>query len=270
MSARVLITGAANGIGAADVQELRSRGAHVVGLDLNGDGSDVIACDVREQAAIDSAVAQAIERLGGGLDVLINNAGIGIPQSAGKAPDDEAVSVFEVNMLGPWRVTSAALPALRESRGRVVNVASGLANMAIPMGTAYCMSKRGLVAYSDALRLEHGDAISVTTVYPGFIPTPIHDRSNEGGLPLEGALPAETVEDAAMALVRAALGRRPVRDLATTRKGGVEYALLRLTPRRLMDRVITAQMRRLARKGHFSEDGVGADLVRRLRRSQAG
>ena len=72
--------------------------------------------------------------------------------------------MIDVNLLGPWRVTSAALPALRRSRGRVVNVASGLAHLALPWGTAYCMSKRGLTSYSDALRLEYGGEITVTTV----------------------------------------------------------------------------------------------------------
>ena len=131
---------------------------------------------MRDQASVDRAVAEAIERLGG-LDVLINNAGLGLPQSAGAAPDDDALAVIDVNLLGPWRVTAAALPALRESRGRVVNVASGLAHLALPWGTAYCMSKRGLTAYSDALRLEYGGEITVTTVYPGYIRTPIHAAS---------------------------------------------------------------------------------------------
>ena len=72
----------------------------------------------------------------------INNAGVGIRRSAGRAPDARA-SVLEVNLIGPWRVTDAALPALRESRGRVVNDASGLAHLAVPFATAYCMSKRG-------------------------------------------------------------------------------------------------------------------------------
>ena len=72
----------------------------------------MLACDVRDQAAVDAAVAEAIGRLGG-LDVLINNAGLGTPQSAGEAPDEEALAVIDVNLLGPWRVTAAALPALR-------------------------------------------------------------------------------------------------------------------------------------------------------------
>ncbi|HEY5318840.1 MAG TPA: SDR family oxidoreductase [Solirubrobacteraceae bacterium] len=242
MSARVAITGAASGIGAATVTSLRARGAQVVGLDINANGEDILACDVRDQRSVDRAVAEAIERLGG-LDVLINCAGIGDPQSAGEPPADDAVRVLDVNLLGPWRVTAAALPALRASRGRVVNVASGLAHLTVPLATAYCMSKRGLVAYSDALRIEHGDAITVTTVYPGYIRTPIHEAAAAKGLSLEGAVPAESLDDAARTLTRAALDA-PKRDLATTRLGEISYALLRLAPRRLVDWGVAQQFRR--------------------------
>jgi NAD(P)-dependent dehydrogenase (short-subunit alcohol dehydrogenase family) len=238
---RMLITGALGGIGTAAVAELKAQGAQVVGLDLlAGDG--VLACDVRDQESVDRSVAEAVAWLGG-LDVLINNAGIGTPQSAGQRPDEGALAVIDVNLLGPWRVTAAALPHLRESRGRVVNVASGLAHLALPFGTAYCMSKRGLTAYSDALRLEYGDEITVTTVYPGYIRTPIHAESQQAGVALEGHVPAESVEDAARTLARAALGS-PARDLATTRNGAVGYALMRHLPRRLLDSVVR---RRLAR-----------------------
>ena len=263
MSARVLITGARGGIGSAAMRELRARGAQVVGLDLEADeAAGVIACDVTDAASVERAVAAGIERLGG-LDVLINNAGIGIPQSAGRAPDAAAVSVLEVNLIGPWRVTAAALPALREARGRVVNVASGLAHLAVPFATAYCMSKRGLVAYSDALRLEFGGEIDVSTVYPGYIRTGIHDAARDSGVGLEGAVPAERVEDAARALTRAALGR-PVRDLATTRSGTIQYFLARRSPRRLLDRITTIRMRRLARGGAFAPTGLAGELAARL------
>lgn len=134
----------------------------------------------------------------------------GLDRLGGLAPDHDALSVLDVNLVGPWRVTAAALPALRESRGRVVNVASGLAFLSLPYGTAYCMSKRGLTAYSDALRIEHGDA---------------------------------SLESAAKTLVRAAVGR-PVRDLATTRRGTLSYCFLRHAPRRLVDRGVRAWLRR--------------------------
>jgi NAD(P)-dependent dehydrogenase (short-subunit alcohol dehydrogenase family) len=263
-ASRIIVTGAAGGIGAATATALRKRGARVAGLDLApGDDPEIIACDVRDQAAVDAAVAEAVERLGG-LDVLINNAGIGTPQSAGAAPDEDALAVLDINLIGPWRVTAAALDALRESRGRVVNVASGLAHVTMPFATAYCMSKRGLTAYSDALRLEHGDRLTVTTVYPGYIRTPIHASAAKVGLTLEGAVPAETVEDAARTLVRAALGR-PARDLATTRQGAVGYTLARAVPRGLMDRLTAARMKRLARGGHFPADGLAGEYVARAR-----
>jgi NAD(P)-dependent dehydrogenase (short-subunit alcohol dehydrogenase family) len=261
---RVIITGAASGIGAAAAGRLRERGARVVGLDVNATDADIVECDVRAQDSVERAVEEAIERLGGGLDVLVNNAGVGFAQSAGLPPDARAMTVFEVNMVGPWRVTAAALPALRASRGRVVNVASGLAHVTAPFATAYCMSKRAVVAYSDALRLEHGDAITVTTVYPGYIKTPIHDASNEDGFALDGIVPEEPLGSAAETLVRAALGPA-ARDLATTRQGAIGYALARRAPRRLMDRLTLRQLRRAVASGSLDRSKMAREYVERLR-----
>jgi len=259
---RVVITGAASGIGAAAVSELRRRGARVVGLDVNADGEDILHCDVREQASVQRAVGEAVERLGG-LDVLINNAGVGTPQSAGIAPDAAALAVLEINLVGPWRVTAAALPSLRHSGGRVVNVASGLAHFTVPFAPAYCMSKRGLVGYSDALRLEEGDRITVSTVYPGYIRTPIHDASQRQGVALEGMVPAERIEDGARTLARAALDA-PVRDLATTHSGALGYALMRRAPRRLLDRLVLSRVRRASRRGSFAGSPLAGELAGRL------
>ena len=266
MSKRVLITGAASGIGAAAAEQMRAQGARVIGLDLAADAErDIIACDVTDADAVQAAVAQAIDQLGG-LDVVVNNAGLGMPQSAGRAPDSDALKVIDVNLIGPWRVTAAALPALRDApdRGRVVNVASGLAFLTVPFATAYTISKRGIVAYSDALRLEHGDQIDVTTVYPGYIKTPIHQASEADGFALDGIVPEEKLSDAAAKLTRAALGRRPVRDIATTRRGGVEYAFLRRVPRRAIDRVTLAYLRKIVKNGGFKTSRIAGDFVKRL------
>jgi NAD(P)-dependent dehydrogenase (short-subunit alcohol dehydrogenase family) len=262
VSKRVLITGAAGGIGAAAAAELRVRGASVAGLDLNDGGEAIIQCDVRDQTSVETAVEEAVEALGG-LDVLINCAGIGDPQSAAERPDADALRVLDVNLLGTWRVTAAALPALRDSRGRVINVASGLAHLSVPFATAYCASKRGVVAYSDALRLEMAGEVDVTTVYPGYIRTPIHEAAAARGITLEGLVPAEPLEAAAATLVRAALGP-PRRDLATTREGTIGYALLRLAPRGLVDRMTTRRLRRAARKGTFADSELAALLNARL------
>jgi NAD(P)-dependent dehydrogenase (short-subunit alcohol dehydrogenase family) len=201
MSKRVIITGAASGIGQATAAALRQRGCRVVGLDLVA-GNDVIACDVRDQVSVDQAVAAGIELLGG-LDVLINSAGVGDPQSAAARPDTDALKVIDVNLIGTWRVTAAAVEALRQSRGRVINIASGLAHLTIPLATAYTMSKRGVVGYSDSLRLEMAGEVDVTTVYPGYIRTPIHNASAAQGVRLEAVVPAEPLEAAAATLVKA-------------------------------------------------------------------
>ena len=262
MSKRVLITGAASGIGEATAAALRTRGCTVAGLDINA-AEGIIACDVRDQASVDAAVAQAIEQLGG-LDVLINCAGVGDPQAAAERPGEDALRVIDVNLLGTWRVTGAAIPALRESRGRVVNIASGLAHLTIPLATAYTISKRGVVAYSDSLRLEMAGEVSVTTVYPGYIRTPIHNASAEKGIALEGVVPVEPLAAAVSTLVRAALDAKPHRDLATSRQGTMGYALMRHLPRRLIDRVTTRRLRATARRGQFDASEMATDLRERL------
>jgi NAD(P)-dependent dehydrogenase (short-subunit alcohol dehydrogenase family) len=262
LTARVVITGAAGGIGAATAGELRRQGARVVGLDLVA-SDDVLACDVRDQESVDAAVAEAVTRLGG-LDAVVNNAGIGLPQRATVAPGPDAQAVLDVNLLGPWRVTAAALPALRESRGRVVNVASGLSFLSVPFAPAYCMSKRGLVAYSDALRLEVGHEVHVTTVYPGYVRTPIHDASAEQGISLDGMVPEEDLAEVARTLARAVLGA-PVRDLATTRLGTAQYTALRAVPRRVVDRLVLRQLRRQARTGRLDDSPLAGELAKVLR-----
>jgi NAD(P)-dependent dehydrogenase (short-subunit alcohol dehydrogenase family) len=264
VSKRVIITGAASGIGEASAKALRERGAQVVGLDLKGE-DDLIACDVTDQASVDAAVAAAVERLGGGLDALVNCAGIGLPQSAAERPGPDALRVLDVNLLGTWRATAAALPALRASHGRVVNISSGLAHLAVPFATAYGASKRAVVGYSEQLRSELGDEVTVTTVYPGYIRTPIHDASQSAGIGLEGMVPAEPLSAAVETLVRAIYGK-PARDLATTKRGARAYAALRFVPKGLVERAIRRQMRSGAKRGLFRSTPMTSDLLARLER----
>jgi NAD(P)-dependent dehydrogenase (short-subunit alcohol dehydrogenase family) len=264
VSKKVIITGAASGIGEATAKALRERGAQVAGLDLNASG-DLIACDVTDQESVNSAVAEAIQRLGGGLDALVNCAGIGLPQSAAHTPGPDALKVIDVNLLGTWRVTAAALSALRASHGRVINISSGLAHLAVPFATAYGASKRGVVGYSEQLRAEVGDEVIVTTVYPGYIRTPIHEPSQNAGIALEGMVPPEPLDAAVGTLVRAIYGK-PARDLATTRRGAHSYAVLRVLPKGLVERAIRRQMRAGAKKGRFKSTPMTSDLLARLNR----
>ncbi|HYO61660.1 MAG TPA: SDR family NAD(P)-dependent oxidoreductase [Actinomycetota bacterium] len=223
---RVVITGAAGGIGAAATAALEGRGARVAGIDLVG-GPDLVSGDVTDRDSITAAVEACAERLGG-IDVLVNNAGIGRAQDAGDFPDAASHAVMEVNFFGAWNATAAALPYLLESRGHVVNVASGLAIVDVPFAVAYAASKRALAAYSAALRIEYRDRLTVTTVYPGYIRTSIHEAAAASGASLEGLVRADTVEGAAAAIVSACT-KKP-RTIATSRMSTAELWAARRFP----------------------------------------
>jgi NAD(P)-dependent dehydrogenase (short-subunit alcohol dehydrogenase family) len=262
---RVLVVGAAGAIGAGVVQALRERGAQVKGIDRAG-GPDIFQADITDAHAVQEAVHQAIEELGG-LDVLINTAGIGPPQDAGAPPDESVMRTLEINLLGPWRVTAYALPALLASRGRIINVASGLAFANVPFAAAYSASKRALAAWSDVLRLEYGSHVSITTIYPGYVKTPIHALVEAAGLSLEGLVREEPLQAVVSTIVDACSGR-PRRDLATTRIGTFEIGLARHLPA-LVDRIILRRLQALSRAGRFERAPLAAGMLkRRFQRSQ--
>ena len=223
---RIVVTGAAGGIGSAAVAALRERGAKVAGIDLLGD-TDNVAGDVTDPEAIRAAVQTCAARLGG-IDVLVNNAGIGRAQDAGDFPDAASHAVMEVNFFGAWNATAAAMPYLLESRGHVVNVASGLAVVDVPFAAAYGASKRALVAYSETLRAEYRGRVTVTTVYPGYIRTSIHEAAAASGASLEGLVRADTVAGAAAAIVRACTNKP--RAIATSRLSTIELWAARRFP----------------------------------------
>ncbi|MER6974440.1 SDR family NAD(P)-dependent oxidoreductase [Nocardioides sp. NPDC000445] len=261
---RVLITGASGTFGRSIAQELTSRGAHVVGLDVaprDDDPIPVIACDLTDDDAVPTAVATALGRLGG-LDLLINNAGIGGPAPAELAPGAEVRRQLDINLLGTWRVSAACVPALVASRGRVVMVASRMAVMQLPLAAAYGASKRAMVAYADALRLELGTHVGVTCVYPSAVRSPIHDATAAAGLSLEGMSSYEPLEGVVATVLRAALSRRVRRDLPTTRRGAAEFFLARHLPA-LTDRIVARTFSSRIRSGAFGAADLAAAAVER-------
>lgn len=236
---RVLITGAMGGIGVAATDALRMKGANVAGIDLVA-GPGVEQADVRDRMAVVDAVTRVVARLGG-LDILINNAGIGRAHDAGDFPDDEARAVMDTNFFGTWNMTAAALPHLLRSHGQVINVSSGLALVDVPYAVAYAASKRAVVTYSAALRLEYGDRLTVGTVYPGYIRTRIHDRAAASGATLEGLVRADTVEGAAAAIVRTCLTAR--RSATSSTASSIELWLAGRFPT-ITERVLARRFRR--------------------------
>jgi NAD(P)-dependent dehydrogenase (short-subunit alcohol dehydrogenase family) len=236
---RIVLTGAAGDFGAAACEELRRCGAAVVGIDARA-ADGVLRADVTEAAEVREVMAAAGVRLGG-IDTLVNCAGIGVPQDAGDFPDADAHRVMEVNFFGAWNATAAAMPLLLASgRGHVVNILSGLALVDFPYAAAYSASKRALDAYSNILRLEYPGRLTVTKLYPGYVRTAIHRRSIELNAGLEGLTRAETLSAAAAAMVRACAVRP--RSGALTRRSAFEYWLSRHWPS-LVERVLATRVR---------------------------
>ncbi|MGW4463883.1 SDR family NAD(P)-dependent oxidoreductase [Micromonospora sp. NPDC004704] len=229
---RVIVTGANGTFGRLLCARLELAGARIVGIDLHAGSvgtTPVIGCDLTDGGAVPGAVEQAIEKLGG-LDLLVNNAGVGGPAPAELPPGEAARRQLEVNLMAAWHTTAAAVPAIERSRGRIVFVSSRMALLPLPLAAAYGVSKRALVAYADALRLEVGTHIGVSVVYPSMVASPIHDASTAAGLSLEGVSRYEPVEGVVDAILRAATARRAPRDVATTGRGRVELFLARHLP----------------------------------------
>ena len=253
-----IVTGASGAFGNATVDVLRHLGVNVVGIDLKP-APGVIACDITDDTQVREAVTDAVDRLGGRLDLLINYAGVGPSVDIGQMPDAQAHQALEVNLLGTWRVTAAALPFLLRDRGRVVITASLLANLQLPLAGAYTVSKRAVTAYADMLRAEYGTHIGVTTVHPGYVDTPIHEDSRANGASLDGLVPAERTRDTVMAVVRATGSKYAPRDVASTALGTVGLHLTRHFPG-TTEQVVALQMQLLLSEGTFA----GAEIAQGL------
>ncbi len=186
----VLVTGASSGIGHACVARMIATGWQVFatvrkpedGNQLKSEfGTNLtpLIMDVTDRATVTAAAEQVLSRRNGtGLDGLVNVAGIGMMRPIEYASLDDLHEIFEINVFGQLAVTQAFLPLIRESRGRIVNISSVGAHIAIPFGSPINASKSAFGTFSDTLRLElHPFGISVCTVEPGAIKTPAVDKT---------------------------------------------------------------------------------------------
>ncbi|MEV5003988.1 MAG: SDR family NAD(P)-dependent oxidoreductase [Candidatus Nanopelagicales bacterium] len=217
----VVITGAAQGIGAATAAALIAKGARVALLDRDGDlvaeraaelgpSAAPYVVDVTNRDALETVFAEVAKRWGR-IDGVIANAGIAGPVAAIAEADPDAVErVVEIDLLGVMRTAYAAMPYLLESRGHVLLVASIAAAIPCPMFAAYGAAKAGVEAYGRALRIELArSGVTVGVAYFGLIDTGLARddllgtgpfASIQGRLP--GVLTIAPVGAAAGALVR--------------------------------------------------------------------
>jgi NAD(P)-dependent dehydrogenase (short-subunit alcohol dehydrogenase family) len=179
---RVLITGAASGIGAVTAEWMAQRGAAVVGVDLHPAAASgsirVFGCDVRDDASVRQAMEAATSALGG-LDVLVNNAGIAALGTLDDQTDDDWLRVFDVNLFGMVRATRAALPWLRQSRhAAIVNTSSAVAPIGLPNRALYSATKGAILSMTRAWAADYIQVpIRVNCVTPGVVDTPWQARA---------------------------------------------------------------------------------------------
>lgn len=197
MPRAVLVTGGTRGIGYAVAEALLRAGDSVAITGTNDDGvvkaerglSAIdsghvvgIVCDVRDPASAQLAAETAVAKFGG-IDVLVNSAGVGVGVPIAEMPHDEWDRIIGTNLTGVFNCCKAVIPHLRtRGGGWIVNLSSLASTNPFPGGAAYCASKAGLNAFGDALMQElRYDNIRVTTILPGSVATGFSGREPGAG-----------------------------------------------------------------------------------------
>jgi short-subunit dehydrogenase len=182
----VIVTGASSGIGRATAREFARRRAHIVLASRSRDKLDALAgeladypgrllvvpTDVTDRLAVEALVRRTVEEFDG-VDVLVNNAGVGLFAPIATGSLDNMHHLFNVNFWGAVHCIQASVPYMRrQGRGHIVNVSSVAGKVATPYLGVYSATKFALAAISNALRSElAGSGIGVSTVYPGLTDT---------------------------------------------------------------------------------------------------
>jgi len=179
MSKVIFITGGSSGIGRSIGEFLTEKGYRVYGTSRNPEKVfeskfPIVALDVRHPESIKTAIAQVVAEAGA-IDVLVNNAGVGITGPIEEIPAAEIQNHFEVNLFGPIEVMKAVLPQMRKQKsGLIINVTSIAGYMGLPYRGIYSASKGALELITEALRMEvKSFGITITSVAPGDFATNI-------------------------------------------------------------------------------------------------
>ncbi|CAN7665219.1 oxidoreductase [Pararhizobium sp. LjRoot238] len=257
------LTGASSGIGKAAASALASAGYRVIGTSRNAGPGEVragvrmIACDVTSDESVATAVALALSELGH-IDLLVNNAGFRVTGAAEESSISQVRSLFETNFHGVVRVTNAVLPIMRaQSRGRILNVGSGLGFIPAPFSAYYSATKHALEGYSESLDhevREFGVRVAViepaatrtsseTSTVPSDTPLAAYEASRAKYLvAYERAMAAaDTAESAAETIVRAAQEKTPRLRYPSGKAARQVAFARRFLPRSLFDKILRSQ-----------------------------
>jgi NAD(P)-dependent dehydrogenase (short-subunit alcohol dehydrogenase family) len=269
----IVITGASSGIGLVTAKMAAARGARVVLVARNETDLRRAVDEIRRRggraihAVADVAVAEDVERIAetavrefGRIDTWVNNAAVAVYGRIMDVPVADMRRQFDVNYWGQVYGSRAAVPHLRRQGGALINVASALADRAIPLQGNYCAAKHALKAFTDSLRMEleeEGAPVSVTLVKPGSIDTPLFDKARTLlGVEPQPVPPVYTPELVARAILDCA--ERPVRDLVVSGMGKVLSLAGTVAPRltdRYMERTtFDAQKTRRVTSAHRADN----------------
>jgi short-subunit dehydrogenase len=259
-----LVTGASSGIGQASAEALARAGFRVFGTSRKPSGNSpsqvsMLACDVTDEASVASLVSTIFESTGR-IDVLVNNAGLGMFGGAEESSVAQVQSLFDVNLFGVMRMTNAVLPSMRRQReGRIINISSALGFVPAPYSAHYAASKYALEGYSESLDHEiRGFNVRVSLIEPGTVQGSFDHSSLEPDSMMteydagrawvhafykNSKLTADTPEDVADAVLLAATATRP-RQRYTVGKIAWQISLLRrLMPAAMFDKALRQQFR---------------------------
>lgn len=189
MTDAVLVTGGSSGLGAAVVAAVAKDGGRPYVIDRRppADGVDWIECDLADTRAAEAATRTLIDRAGG-LTGVVTAAGMDVPGPLADIAREDWERIVTVDLFATAAVIRAALPALAESHGTAVTVASTLGVKAVGDATAYCAAKFGVVGFTRALAAELAGRVGVTLIIPGGMSTGFFDDRDERYKPGPDAL----------------------------------------------------------------------------------
>ncbi|ALG68047.1 oxidoreductase [Beggiatoa leptomitoformis] len=197
-----LVTGASTGIGLATAKALKQAGYRVFGTSRrsfaeNSDGITMLVCDVTSETSVQNMVAEVLQQTGR-IDLLVNNAGVGLLAGAEESSTAQAQALFEVNVFGITRVTNAVLPTMRQQKkGRIINMSSVLGLIPAPYSALYSATKHAVEGYSESLDHElRTFGIRVVLVEPAMTRTAFEENITRPDQPLPIYNAARTVMEA--------------------------------------------------------------------------
>ena len=259
-----LVTGASSGIGLVTAQALRRDGYRVFGTSRKpmadtADGITMLVCDVIDDGSVQRVVDEVLSRAGQ-IDLLVNNAGLGLQGGAEESSIAQVKALFDVNLFGVIRMTNAVLPSMRRrGKGRIINIGSILGLIPAPYSAHYSAAKHAIEGYSESLDHEvRAFNIRVSVIEPAFVRTVFdqngmtpdtmlndYDRARaDVDALLRDVMPKADLPDVVAAVVvKAATDARPRRRYTAGKAARQISILRRFVPTEMFDKSLRKQFR---------------------------